>query len=258
MDSSLIFSVQCLKSHTQSMYTCSVPLHRAENDNDVQGAAGDTEILCEDCWVERCLSHHSTPLCNDFDCTSCGIIPAREYKHFLASYCDECWKDLQKKHALAQMKIPFLSEDFNEIVESKLYLGSRFSSCSYDSLVNHEVTSILVCGVSLPMYFKGRRGEQIRYHRLPIEDSVEESILSVLKDGVLFIDKNIKQGRKVLVHCEAGVSRSASLVIAWLMFSQKWTYQQALDYTKGKRDIIYPNFRFEQDLKLWYKSGMKL
>jgi len=53
----------------------------------------------------------------------------------------------------------------------------------------------------------------------------------------------------VLVHCAAGKSRSASLVIAYLMREFKWKYEEAFNYVKSKRSIVQPNPGFVKLLK---------
>jgi protein-tyrosine phosphatase len=49
---------------------------------------------------------------------------------------------------------------------------------------------------------------------------------------------------KVLVHCNAGVSRSASLVIAYFIREKKLGFQEALNLVKSKRPQIFPNTGF--------------
>jgi len=48
------------------------------------------------------------------------------------------------------------------------------------------------------------------------------------------------------VHCAAGVSRSASIVIAYLMKINHWTFENAYSFVKSKRKIIDPNFGFKR------------
>ncbi len=45
-------------------------------------------------------------------------------------------------------------------------------------------------------------------------------------------------------HCAAGVSRSASIVIAYYIKEKKMTFQEAYDFVKSKRNKIYPNSGF--------------
>lgn len=52
----------------------------------------------------------------------------------------------------------------------------------------------------------------------------------------------------VIVHCAAGVSRSASIVIYYLMKRYGYSYQAALSYLKSKRSIVSPNLSFATQL----------
>ena len=48
-------------------------------------------------------------------------------------------------------------------------------------------------------------------------------------------------GGKVLVHCHAGLSRSATVVTAFIMKTKGWALEQALDFVREKRPSIRPN-----------------
>lgn len=51
-------------------------------------------------------------------------------------------------------------------------------------------------------------------------------------------------GKGLLIHCQAGVSRSATIVIAYLMKHTRMTMTDAYKFVKGKRLIISPNLNF--------------
>lgn len=57
-----------------------------------------------------------------------------------------------------------------------------------------------------------------------------------------------KKDGKVLVHCRAGISRSATICIAYLMVHNSLTLDQAFDFIREKRKIISPNMNFMQQL----------
>lgn len=64
-----------------------------------------------------------------------------------------------------------------------------------------------------------------------------------------------QNGASVLIHCHAGVSRSATITIAYILKHTKMAMSDAYKFVKGKRSIISPNFNFlgqllefEQDL----------
>ena len=67
------------------------------------------------------------------------------------------------------------------------------------------------------------------------------------------VESNNGKG-KVLVHCFAGVSRSATIVIAYLMHEHGLPYSAALKLVKSKRPFINPNDGFRKQLILFEKD----
>ena len=63
-----------------------------------------------------------------------------------------------------------------------------------------------------------------------------------------FIDSGRKNG-KVFVHCNAGVSRAATIVIAYYMKQNNVSFQEAYDHVKSIRPAIRPNDGFTKQLK---------
>jgi protein phosphatase slingshot len=60
-----------------------------------------------------------------------------------------------------------------------------------------------------------------------------------------------KEGSKVLVHCKMGVSRSASVVIAYAMKAYNWDFKEAFEHVKQKRSCIKPNASFISQLETY-------
>ena len=64
-------------------------------------------------------------------------------------------------------------------------------------------------------------------------------------DCPLLLPDHVKQsGGKVLVHCEAGISRSPTICMAYIMRTQQLRLDAAFDIIKQRRDVISPNFSF--------------
>ena len=59
-------------------------------------------------------------------------------------------------------------------------------------------------------------------------------------------------GGKVFVHCVAGVSRSSTIVIAYLM-NKGMTYKEAFEWVKKKHSIAFPNYGFQRQLQNYEK-----
>lgn len=51
-------------------------------------------------------------------------------------------------------------------------------------------------------------------------------------------------GGHVLVHCQAGISRSATICLAYLIQSRRVRLEEAFDFVKQRRGVISPNFGF--------------
>jgi len=59
-----------------------------------------------------------------------------------------------------------------------------------------------------------------------------------------FIDEAKKAGAGVLVHCQAGISRSPTIAVAYLMKHYPMAMADAYKFVKTKRSIISPNLNF--------------
>jgi Leucine-rich repeat (LRR) protein/protein tyrosine phosphatase (PTP) superfamily phosphohydrolase (DUF442 family) len=79
-------------------------------------------------------------------------------------------------------------------------------------------------------------------------DAHTQLVLDHLEIALKFIEGAVNKGGKVLVHCQAGISRSATIVISWLMYAEKMRFKQALQYVKERRPIVNPNIGFTQQL----------
>lgn len=68
---------------------------------------------------------------------------------------------------------------------------------------------------------------------------------------VLSIHTALKENRHVLVHCYAGVSRSATAILAYLIWAQGMAFNTALKLLWSKRPVVNPNAGFREQLRLW-------
>ncbi|EFJ14845.1 hypothetical protein SELMODRAFT_423066 [Selaginella moellendorffii] len=83
---------------------------------------------------------------------------------------------------------------------------------------------------------------------IPLLDKEDQDILPVLQECLEFIDEGMEQGM-VLVHCVGGRSRSASVVIAYLMWKEGCSFDEALESLLACRKCVRPNDGFITQLQ---------
>lgn len=120
-----------------------------------------------------------------------------------------------------------------------LYLGNANHAAQKDLLDTLGITAILNVSKTCPVY-----KNCYEYKTIAIDDNERENISSHFDDAIKFIDDVKSRNGKILVHCRAGISRSATICIAYLMRKYEYTLDQAYEYTKKRRAAISPNFNF--------------
>ncbi|KAK2466099.1 hypothetical protein APHAL10511_001741 [Amanita phalloides] len=134
--------------------------------------------------------------------------------------------------------------NIDAIIPDKLYLGNINASRSTRSVTEHHITHILsVCEDQIPAE-DPQSG--FSHMRIAVEDVDYADLLIHLPSACQFIDQAIKSGGVVLVHCYQGLSRSAAVVAAYLMWSQGLGATQAIDLVRAARDQIWINAGFQE------------
>ena len=157
--------------------------------------------------------------------------------------CEKCL-NLQKKlvQEFSKNKKSFHPE-CDEIIKDKLYLGNYDFALNNELLKNKNISCIIVCGSELECKFPN----EFKYLKINLNDYIEDSILPYIDKCIKFIDEN--KDKKIFVHCNAGVSRSPSIIIAYLIKSFNYSFKEAYDFVKNRRNIIKPNEKFLKELK---------
>ncbi|KAK8522528.1 hypothetical protein V6N13_115495 [Hibiscus sabdariffa] len=145
-----------------------------------------------------------------------------------------------REFLLRKDKLAFFDKECSRIAEH-IYLGSDAVAKNREILRTNGITHVLNCvGFVCPEYFK----HDLVYKTLWLQDSPSEDITSILYDVFDYFEDVREQGGKVLVHCCQGVSRSTSLVIAYLMWREGQSFDDAFQYVKAARGVTNPNTGF--------------
>lgn len=133
-----------------------------------------------------------------------------------------------------------------------LYLGSQsavggfpdmwnYTDKDFKQVHNHlyeKGIKYVVCCAELYDLFS-----DIEYLHIPMESNDNFDISNSVMTALPFIENKLKNG-SVLVHCNAGCHRSATIVVSYLMKQLNWDIDTAHNFVKSKRPCInIDNFR---------------
>lgn len=110
------------------------------------------------------------------------------------------------------------------------------------------ITAIVNCTNVFPNHHES---EFITYCRIAVNDEAGANILVYLEGAVKFIRHHILKGSSVLVHCQMGVSRSSTVIIAYLMQYRSMSRAEAYTHVKKRRPMANPNPGFWAQLEIY-------
>jgi protein-tyrosine phosphatase len=134
-----------------------------------------------------------------------------------------------------------------KIEENYLYLGNQSAaggvpdpwnynadelSKIYNNLKDDNIKAIVCCADNVEIY-----PNEFTYLQIPMNNNIKFDIEYSIKKAYDFIIENIKKG-SVFVHCNAGVTRSASTVIYFLMKYNNWNFDTTYEYLYNIRSCI--------------------
>ncbi|KAJ6490608.1 protein-tyrosine phosphatase-like protein [Mycena vitilis] len=128
-----------------------------------------------------------------------------------------------------------------------IYLGPCSAASSNSFLAAKSITHVLSIGASPKENIDG-----VVYHRVSLTDSPSSSISAVCDSACAIIDAALKHKNetgRIFIHCSAGISRSPTVVAAYLMKRRGMTLNEALGQIINARPQVSPNPGFLRQLK---------
>ena len=158
----------------------------------------------------------------------------------LASFPD----DASARDTTAAMLSPsgLLDEPMVSVLPG-LFIGDFRAASNAPALRERGITSVINATSECKNWFQN--DPHIRYLQVRLLDTPDERVMvEQIEAACMFIERSLRDGQGVLVHCLAGRSRSATIVLAYLITRRGMALADAYKFLKAKRPSISPNLGY--------------
>ena len=197
---------------------------------------------------EKCVKEAIQKFQEERPTDSKDLIVFTDYSHFVPTSGFD--RILTSPIGFIAERFPILLKDVTKMVlpnqiTLNLFVGS-FECVEYATRFLDIDTVLSICQEDASHHIRNSR---IRHKWFKVDDICTTNIIPIAKLCSDIIHKCVTQDKLVLVHCQAGISRSVAVVIYYLMEHQAMNYEQAYECVKYARWMAKPNKAFEQQLK---------
>ena len=158
--------------------------------------------------------------------------------------------------------------DFDKIGDKNIYIGVYPETEKDFELISKKgINSILSVQTDKDLEYrhldinvlnKYANKYGINIERYPIEDFNTEDIYNNLKGAGDLLNKLLKEEKKIYVHCTAGIGRSSSVVITYLVLYENYSVKEAISFCKKYRPKIIPYHKIINEIAKIYKPGSEM
>lgn len=154
-------------------------------------------------------------------------------------------------------------ENAHEIIPN-IWLGNKEAANDHAFLKKNNIEVVFNCTKDLPHYHESNK--KIKYIRLAVNDSLMNKDYMIMTDALIvlvpILENYVKNKKPVLIHCFAGMQRSACLLCAYLIKTMKMKLHEAIFFIQLKRNIAFtPQVNFIDSLLIYqnylYKNKNK-
>ena len=150
----------------------------------------------------------------------------------------------------------YVGNNADEILPN-IWLGNRTAALDSDWIAEKGIKAVFNCTKDIPFL-----PEVQRKYRVPVDDNLQDDEIRNLEfwsfEVVFKITREYKTGQPILIHCAAGMQRSAASLAMFLIALKGFTPQEAISYIQERRPIAFrPFVNFRQAINSFYESYQK-
>jgi protein-tyrosine phosphatase len=122
-----------------------------------------------------------------------------------------------------------------------LFISSANVAREKDFLIDNNISIIINCAKEESMNKYPSLTPSLKLYHIPLIDDEEPNAKEMILAGARMIQVYSKEDKNILVHCKAGISRSATVILAWMIVYKNIPFDTAYKYLQIARPIICPN-----------------
>src|SRR5262249_13155083 len=121
-----------------------------------------------------------------------------------------------------------------DIIDEQVFLGGALMFDDLARLQRHGIEAVVNLCAERPDKPRRLRAAQMDYLWLPVADTYPPTVEQILL-GLAWIEQHVYAGRKVYIHCAAGMGRSVTLLACWYLYTCGMSVPQVLEFVKRRR-----------------------
>lgn len=141
-------------------------------------------------------------------------------------------------------------ESCHKMIEN-IYLGDERCSQDQSFMKQENIKVVVNCSRHLDFYIQ----DGYKY-RIPVDDNFSYASIQIMYTYIIklvpIINNHVDKGEAILIHCRAGIQRSATFLTALFMYRYNLSKKKAMEFVKYKRPITFlPGSNFGLSLDLY-------
>ena len=131
-----------------------------------------------------------------------------------------------------------------------IYLGNAYNASNYSYLMDNNIRCIVNATDEIENYFE--YDNKFTYMKLNgVIDNSKGTIKSYFDDFIQFMTEN--KNSNILIHCYMGSSRSATLIVLYLIYFKMYSLDDAIKFIENKCNRVNINTNYIEELKIYSK-----
>ena len=157
-----------------------------------------------------------------------------------------------RKKPLTESIYDHISAPFIKLtsIDNIIYLGNAYNAADYYYLKNFGITGIVNACNEISNYFE----DDFEYFKIDILDINNSSIYKFFDPFITFVENILENDGKIMIHCYMGSSRSAILVVLYLIKYKSYTMDDSIHFITDKRNRVNINVTYIEELKKYLNN----